>query len=220
MNFLFKFRIDHLISEDIHLKATGEIKFTDNNFIKSIFGPSGCGKTSLLKIFLGLTQNASANIQFKDEIWQNSQRQILIPTYKRRIGFVPQKECLFPFLNVRENLAYSIQAWSPAKIEMKVNDLIKLFQIEKFVDRKITDLSGGQKQRVSLARALACSPNLLLLDEAFSSLDATSREKLLPELSDWLHEIKVPSILVSHDERDARLLSSEIYHFAGHTLSL
>lgn len=220
MNKSLKFDIDYLINPVTYLKASGSVHFSSKNFIKAIFGPSGCGKTSLLKIFLGLTQDSNSSIQFGNVTWQSSQEKIFTPTYQRKIGFVPQNECLFPFLNVRENIIYSIQNWENEKIEKRLIELMELFQLKDLADRKISKISGGQKQRVSLARAVASEPQLLLLDEAFSALDSKSREKLLPELSDWLHELKIPSILVSHDEGDARLLSSEIYHFEGHCLLL
>ncbi len=216
MNSLFQFHIDYLIGKEIHLKSQGKINFTDNHFIKSIFGVSGCGKTSLLKIFLGFAPQKSGEIQFKDQIWQDAKH--FVPTFQRNIGFVPQKECLFPFLNVQENIIYAIQNWEPQKIKKRLDELLELFQLKDLANRKISEVSGGQRQRISLARAVASFPQLLLLDEAFSALDSKSREQLLPELSKWLHELKIPAIVISHDERDARLLSSEIYHFEGHSL--
>ncbi len=211
-------QIEHFITSNIQLQANGVIAFSEKNFVKSIFGPSGCGKTSLVKVLLGIIPNSRSQIKFRETIWQDSKHQFNLPTYLRKIGFVPQKECLFPFRSVKDNITYSIENLSTPRIQERLDELLELFQIVDLKNKKISELSGGQKQRVSIARAAASQPELLLLDEAFSALDSKSRESLLPELSNWLFKLKIPTLLVSHDERDAQLLGSEIYHFDGHKI--
>ncbi len=211
-------QINYLLTDEINLNATGNFIFTENNFIKSLFGPSGCGKTSLLRIILGLNTKTESSICFNESVWQSPIDKIFIKTNARRVGFVPQRDCLFPFKNVRENITYAIESWEAPLLEARLEELLELFQIKSLAERKISEISGGQKQRVSLARAVAAQPQLLLLDEAFSSLDSKSRKKLLPEISIWLHQLKIPAIVVSHDERDAQLLASEVFHFDGHNL--
>ncbi len=214
LSFQFKYKI----SQMIELKATVRHDFNSDQITLALFGPSGCGKTTLLKLILGLLKSPSGQIKFGSEVWQD--HDYFVPTYQRQIGFVPQKECLFSFLDVQRNIGYALKQLSQHERESRINELLKLFQIEDLKTRKISEISGGQKQRVSLARAIAHRPQLLLLDEAFTNLDFKSRQTLLPELADWLREMKIPTILISHDEKDAQLFSSHVFEFQNHHLQI
>jgi ABC-type sulfate/molybdate transport systems ATPase subunit len=212
------FEFDHEISWSIQLKAKGRFDFKKNQNTLAIFGESGCGKTTLIRLLLGLEKAPSGRVSFGEKIWQNENQ--FMPLHQRRIGFVPQKECLFQFLNVFDNIAYSIRKLSSQEKQFRVLELLKILKIENLRDRKISEISGGQKQRVSLARALANRPQLLLLDEAFTNLDLESRQAFLPELSLWLEKMDIASLMISHDERDALLFSSHIFKFKDHSLQI
>ncbi len=215
---LLQFDFEHEISKSICLKASGQFAFNKDHHQLAIFGESGCGKTSLLKLLLGIEKARIGQVIFGHEVWQDEK--IFIPAHQRRIGFVPQKECLFPFLNVSENISYSIRNLPKPERQARVDELLKILKIKDLSDRKISEISGGQKQRVSLARALANRPQLLLLDEAFTNLDLKSREEFLPELALWLEKLKIASLMISHDERDALLFSSHVFKFKDHSLRI
>ncbi len=213
MKSILNFEIAHRLSDQILLKAGGSLEFEPPHLIKSIFGPSGCGKSSLLKILLGSIANSQSTIEFNNEYWQSANSQIFLPSFRRQIGFVPQKECLFRFKNIRENILYGIQNLTESEKLRRLEEAHELFQIGDLLERRCDQISGGQKQRVALARAIATHPRLLLLDEAFSALDAKARELLLPKLALWLEKMKIPTLVVSHDEQDVKLLKSKIYRF-------
>ena len=169
----------------------------------ALLGPSGSGKTTLLKIIAGLEQQTNGQVIIND---QNVNK---LSTKDRHIGFVFQHYALFKHMNVFENIAFGLKVkpksvrLSDKEIEARVNELLKLVQIDNLGLRYVHELSGGQKQRVALARALAVEPKILLLDEPFSALDA----KLKLELRRWLRKLqkqtKITIILVTHDQEEA-----------------
>lgn len=162
----------------------------------TIFGKSGAGKTTLLRMIAGLSSPDKGLIQTTDQIWFCSSQKRHVPVQKRNIGFVFQNLALFPNMTILENLQYA------AGKNLDKPYLKKLLQITELTNmshRKPQFLSGGQQQRVALIRALARKPNLLLLDEPFSSLDIPMRRQLRKELLDFHHEFQLTTILVSHD---------------------
>jgi sulfate transport system ATP-binding protein len=172
----------------------------------ALLGPSGSGKTTLLRIIAGLEtpdRLGDAGIRFYEEDVAGR------PAAERRVGFVFQHYALFRHMSVFENVAFGMRV-QPRKsrpsrqvIEQRVNELLRLVQLDGFGKRFPSQLSGGQRQRVALARALAVGPRVLLLDEPFGALDAKVRQGL----RDWLRklhtEIHVTSILVTHDQEEA-----------------
>ena len=174
--------------------------------ILALLGESGCGKSSLLKAMLGLYPLSKGKIFFQGKEIQN------LPSHKRGISVVFQDLRLFPHLNVGENVGFSLELQKVPKAERKkrVEELLKLVQLEGYSERRIDSLSGGQMQRVAIARALAMNENILFLDEPFSALDPNLRR----EMGDFLLELKkkqnLTVVLVTHDQEEALRLAHRI----------
>jgi sulfate transport system ATP-binding protein len=171
----------------------------------ALLGPSGSGKTTLLRIIAGLDtpDSTASRIRFHEEDVATR------PAAQRRVGFVFQHYALFRHMSVFENVAFGMRVQprrhrpSREKIEQRVNELLRMVQLEGFGNRFPSQLSGGQRQRVALARALAVEPRVLLLDEPFGALDARVRQDLRAWLRRLHTEIHVTSILVTHDQEEA-----------------
>jgi len=172
----------------------------------AVVGPSGSGKSTILRILAGVERRAHGTVLVKEHCWQDSSSGTWVPSWDRRVGWVPQETLLFPHLTVRENLSYggALPDW--------VSETAVLLQIEDLLDRRSRRLSGGERQRVALGRALLSKPRLLLLDEPFSALDRPLRGELSELVSDWALDRSVPIVLVSHDEEDAKWLAEERWH--------
>ena len=174
--------------------------------ILALLGESGCGKSSLLKAMLGLYPLSKGKIFFQGKEIQN------LPTHKRGISVVFQDLRLFPHLNVGENVGFSLELQKVPKTERRkrVEELLKLVQLEGYSERRIDSLSGGQMQRVAIARALAMNENILFLDEPFSALDPNLRR----EMGDFLLELQkkenLTVVLVTHDQEEALRLAHRI----------
>ncbi len=176
-----------------------------------LLGPSGCGKTTLLRIIAGLTEpDAGGSIHFD----QNNVTAKPIET--RKVGMVFQSYALFPNMNVAQNIAYGLRVRGDNRtaINQRVDELLKLVQLEGFATRRVDELSGGQKQRVALARAVAINPSVLLLDEPLTALDAKLREALRLELKRLLSTLAVTSVFVTHDQAEAMALGDRIAVFS------
>jgi molybdate transport system ATP-binding protein len=180
-----------------------------------IFGPSGAGKTSLLDLIAGLRRANSAFIQLAGTVLTDTWRNLLVPSRRRGIGYVPQDLALFPHLSVRQNLFYGHKSGNGNGSLFGFEHVAKVLEIESLVSRGVTELSGGEKQRVALARALLASPRLLLLDEPLSSLDAPLREKIIPYFIRIRDEFRVPMLYVTHDRDEALALADEMIVLAG-----
>ena len=174
--------------------------------ILALHGESGCGKSSLLKAMLGLYPLSKGKIFFQGKEIQN------LPSHKRVISVVFQVLRLFPLLFVGENVGFSLELQKVPKAERKkrVDELLKLVQLEGYSERRIDSLSGGQMQRVAIARALAMNEKLLFLDEPFSALDPNLRR----EMGDFLLELQrkenLTVVLVTHDQEEALRLAHRI----------
>ena len=179
--------------------------------ILALLGESGCGKSSLLKAMLGLYPLSKGKIFFQGKEIQN------LPSHKRGISVVFQDLRLFPHLNVGENVGFSLELQKVPKAERKkrVEELLKLVQLEGYSERRIDSLSGGQMQRVAIARALAMNENILFLDEPFSALDPNLRR----EMGDFLLELQrkenLTVVLVTHDQEEALRLAHRIALMKG-----
>lgn len=194
-----------------HVNVLENINFSiKQGELVALLGPSGCGKTTLLRIIAGLETASSGQIYFADrEVTKLSAKQ-------RDIGFVFQNYALFRHMNVAENVAFGLKMkprsvrLNKTAIDERVNQLLELVQLDHFAKRYPDQLSGGQRQRVALARALASKPNVLLLDEPFSALDAKVRKDLRRWLRDFHHELNVTSIFVTHDQEEALEVADRI----------
>ncbi|WP_041862586.1 ABC transporter ATP-binding protein [Bordetella petrii] len=180
----------------------------------ALLGPSGCGKTTLLRLICGLEQaDAGASIRFgEDEV-------TTLPPEARGVGVVFQSYALFPNMSVVQNVAYGLRVRdiAAAERERRARELLALVRLDGFADRRVDQLSGGQRQRVALARALAIEPRVLLLDEPLTALDAKLREHLRVELAQMLRQLRVTTVIVTHDQDEAMMLGDRIAVMsAGH----
>lgn len=169
-------------------------------------GPSGCGKTTLLRLIAGLETPTSGSIYLGDKDLTK------IPAHKRNIGMVFQSFALFPHLNVAENIAYGLRIRGVDKsVRLKrASELLELVKLAGLDKRHISQLSGGQKQRVAMARALALEPDLFLLDEPLSALDAKLREAMQVELKLLQQRVGLTTIIVTHDQQEAMTMADVI----------
>jgi spermidine/putrescine transport system ATP-binding protein len=174
--------------------------------IFTILGPSGCGKTTLLRIIAGLELPDSGRI------FLNSKEITKLPASGRLVNTVFQSYALFPHLDVFSNVAFGLQARKTPKsvIGQKVGDILALLQMTGLENRHPHQLSGGQKQRVALARALVNEPELLLLDEPMSALDAHLRAQVQDELRGLQKKLGTTFVLVTHDHNEAKMLSNHL----------
>lgn len=175
-----------------------------------LFGPSGAGKSTILRLLAGLMRPAGGRVVLKNRVLVDTAAGVFIPAGKRGIGFVTQQPALFPHMDVHRNIAFGQRSMEKDSREQRISELLKLFRIEALSERMPAELSGGERQRVALARALAPEPELLLLDEPFSGLDALLKESILAELAAWLRERSLPALYVSHDVAEAFQTAAEV----------
>ena len=194
-------------------KAYGDARAVDDVSIDfpqgeltALLGPSGCGKTTLLRMIAGLEVPTAGTITLGG-------RDITrLPAHSRKFGMVFQSFALFPHLSVRENVGYALTiAGTPrAEVMARADKLLDLVQLQGFADRRIGQLSGGQRQRVAIARALAQEPEVFLLDEPMSALDAKLREEMQVELRLLQQRLGITTIVVTHDQREAMTMADRI----------
>jgi molybdate transport system ATP-binding protein len=175
-----------------------------------LFGPSGGGKTTILRCLAGLDRPQRGIIRFGEETWFDHDRGICLPPQARGIGFLFQEYALFPHLTAEGNVSYGLRSLKRAERQQRVQDILKLVGIAGLEQRYPRQLSGGQQQRLALARALACRPRLLLLDEPLSALDAPTRAEIRRELRGTLTRLDIPVILVTHDTVEALSMGEQI----------
>ena len=182
----------------------------DQGKFTSIYGKSGAGKTTLLKILAGLAQPDDGFIKVDKEEWFNKQAGINQVPQRRKIGFVFQDYALFPNMTVKENLEFVLPN---KKNKKRLSEILDIMELTGLSIRYPSELSGGQQQRVALARALVREPELLLLDEPFSSLDIEMRHSLQNEIANIHRYFHLTTILISHDP-------SEIYRLSEHVIEM
>jgi ABC-type Fe3+/spermidine/putrescine transport system ATPase subunit len=172
----------------------------------TLLGPSGCGKTTTLRCIAGFERPTSGTIHFLGKDFTT------IPPFRRNIGMVFQSYALFPHLSIFENVAYGLKMRELARheIDKKVDNILHLVGLEATKKRKPSELSGGQQQRIALARALVYNPQLLLLDEPLSNLDAKLRVYMREEIRRIQQQAKVTTIYVTHDQDEALSISDRI----------
>lgn len=181
------------------------LAITSGEFL-TILGESGSGKTTLLRLIAGFEQPDSG------EIWMAGQRLDSLPPYRRRINTVFQSYALFPHLSVFENVAYGlrVQRATKSEIDQRVGEVLTTVKMQEYVHSFPARLSGGQQQRVALARALVNRPQILLLDEPLSALDANLRRQMQFELKSLQRSVGITFVFVTHDQEEAMALSDRI----------
>jgi iron(III) transport system ATP-binding protein len=172
----------------------------------TLLGPSGCGKTTLLRSIAGFNQPE------KGEIYFSTKRVDKIAAHKRGIGMVFQNYAVFPHLNVFNNVAYGLKArnFSSDEIRPKVSRALQMVRLAGMEDRFPNQLSGGQLQRVAIARALVIEPQVLLMDEPLSNLDAKLRVEMRSEIRELQQSMKITTLYVTHDQEEALSISDSI----------
>jgi ABC-type Fe3+/spermidine/putrescine transport system ATPase subunit len=174
--------------------------------IACLLGPSGCGKTTLLRIIAGLEYADSGDVQL------NGQSISDVPVHQRDFGLMFQDFALFPHMSVEQNVAFGLRMrhmQQKAQRE-RIQEVLRLVGLAGFEHRDVTQLSGGERQRVALARSLAPSPRLLMLDEPLGSLDAALRERLVVELRTIIKQVGLTALYVTHDQQEAYAIADRI----------
>ena len=202
-------KIDHahkcygsnVIIEDLSLKIREGEFFT-------LLGPSGCGKTTLLRMIAGFNSIEGGDFYFNDTRIND------IDPSKRHIGMVFQNYAIFPHLSVRDNVMFGLKnqekKMSRAQMMEETEKFMKLMHIEEYAERKPERLSGGQQQRVALARALVIQPDVLLMDEPLSNLDAKLRVEMRETIRNIQHSVGITTVYVTHDQEEAMAVSDRI----------
>ena len=172
----------------------------------TLLGPSGCGKTTTLRLIAGFIKPDAGEILFNDKVVND------VPVWKRNIGIVFQDYALWPHMTVFDNIAYGLKVRKVGKREIRrrVKEVLELLNIKGLEDRKPSQLSGGQQQRVALARALVVEPDVLLLDEPLSNLDAKIRVNVRGEIKKLQRKLKITTIWVTHDQEEALSISDRV----------
>ena len=197
------------------VKAAQDVSFeVPRGMLFTLLGPSGCGKTTTLRSIAGLERPTAGTVTAEGRVLFSSEEGIFIAPNQRNFGMVFQSYAIWPHMNVFQNVAFPLQVRRdrPGKrvIDDKVMRVLAAVQLDHLAARDATALSGGQQQRLALARALVMEPQLLLLDEPLSNLDAKLREAMRFELKRLQRELKLTTIYVTHDQSEALALSHEI----------
>ena len=203
-----------LTIETLTLGYGGKVVVTAATFtlatgqIGSLLGPSGCGKSTLLRGIAGFERPLRGTVSMNGE--PLSTPGTLVEPERRQIGMVFQDVALFPHLDVGRNIAFGLRGSTKAEQRRRVDELLELFGLAGYGERMPHSLSGGEQQRVALARAMAPKPKLLLMDEAFSSLDAELRQAIVPEVRRILKHENMSAILVTHDHNEAFAMADQV----------
>ncbi len=199
--------VEHVIKKygEITIIPDLSVEIKNGEFF-TLLGPSGCGKTTLLRMIAGFNSIEGGNIKFDDTIINN------IPAHKRNIGMVFQNYAIFPHLTVRQNIEYGLKLRKikKAEIDERVDKILSVVKIEDYQNRLPEKLSGGQQQRVALARAIVIHPNVLLMDEPLSNLDAKLRVEMRSAIRDVQKEVGITTVYVTHDQEEALAISDRI----------
>ncbi len=181
-----------------------------NNETLALVGPSGSGKSTVLRSIAGIHKQVQGHVHVKGQYWLNSEQQIDLKPQQRSVGILFQEYALFPHKTALENIMLSLPEAPKEKQKQDAKIYLNRVHLSGLEERHPHQLSGGQKQRVALARALARNPDILLLDEPFSSLDQFTRQKLIREISRLKKDLGIPIIMVTHDLDEARIMADRI----------
>jgi molybdate transport system ATP-binding protein len=175
-----------------------------------LFGASGAGKTTVLDCIAGLSDPKEGRILAGAEVLFDSGRNLNVPAWKRRVGYVIQDLALFPHLTAAENVAYGLHHLSTQERSQRSRKILSTFRIEHLHDRRPAQISGGERQRVALARALVLEPRALLLDEPLAALDRPTKSHILDDLRQWNQAHRVPILYVTHSSDEVFALGEKV----------
>lgn len=188
--------------------------------VSALFGHSGSGKTTCLRAIAGLERAAGGYLEVNGVVWQDDARGVFLPTHQRPLGYVFQEANLFEHLTIRRNLEYGMKRLPPTERRVSLEQAVELLGIAQLLERKPATLSGGERQRVGIARALAVSPAILLMDEPLAALDIKRRNEILPYLERLHDELEIPLLYVSHaPDEVARLADHLVLLEAGRVVA-
>ena len=172
----------------------------------TLLGPSGCGKTTLLRMIIGFNTIEGGEIKINGNVINN------IPVNKRNMGMVFQNYAIFPHMSVKENVAFGLKnrGLSKQEIEDKIKEILDIVKIDEYKDRMPDKLSGGQQQRVALARAIVIHPQVLMMDEPLSNLDAKLRVEMRNAIKNIQQQVGITTVYVTHDQEEALAVSDRI----------
>jgi ABC-type sulfate/molybdate transport systems ATPase subunit len=195
---------------------TFEVEAEIPSGVTVVLGASGAGKTTLMRYIAGLQRPDAGRITLAGRTLCDTATHAWVPPERRNIGVVFQEYALFPHLSVAANVAYGLRARreSAATVAERTDRALAMLEITPLAKHDVKALSGGQRQRVALARALAIEPAALLLDEPLSALDPTTRERVRAELAGLFAELRIPVVLVTHDDADRRAFGERTLHLA------
>ena len=192
---------NHKVIEDFTLTL-------EKGKIGCLLGPSGCGKTTILRLIAGFEDITTGEIHINSHLVSSTKYKI--PPEERGIGMVFQDYALFPHLSVKDNIAFGLKPGRNGNRQKQILELLEFVGLKDAADKYQHELSGGQQQRVALARALAPKPDLLLMDEPFSNLDVTLRERLSMEVRTILKELNISAMMVTHNQSEAFAMADDI----------
>lgn len=188
-----------------------DVRFEAAPGVTVLFGPSGSGKSTTLAAIAGFARPTSGRIALGDATWFDSGARIDVPVHKRAVAFVFQSLALFPHMTAAQNVAYGMQRDLDREAKRtRALALLDRLRVAPLADRKPGTFSGGEAQRVALARALATEPRVVLLDEPFSALDRELRVDLVGDLREFVRELDVPVLFVTHHRQEARALGQRV----------
>src|SRR5687768_4562317 len=200
------------VTGDGQVQAVHDVSFeVKTGEFFSLLGPSGCGKTTTLRCIAGLETPDSGEIWIDDKPVFSSNKGIMVPVHEREIGMVFQSYAVWPHMTVAQNVGYPLvhgrRKLPRNETKKRVKEILHLVQLDDLEARPSSLLSGGQQQRVAVARALVAEPQLLLMDEPLSNLDAKLRVEMRHELRDLFERLKLTALYVTHDQEEALVLS-------------
>tara|TARA_Y100000766_G_scaffold84663_1_gene71955 strand:- start:465 stop:1115 length:651 start_codon:yes stop_codon:yes gene_type:complete len=196
-NLNHSYDADTLILQDINLDISKGERV-------AILGPSGCGKSTLLRLIAGLEKQKTGLIKINDS--EVSSENAFLPPEKRKVGLVVQEKALFPHLSVQQNICFGIR--DKRDRDSIAQSLMGLLKIDSLKNKYPHEISGGEQQRVALARSMAPNPSLLMLDEPFSALDVDLKNNLYEEISNLFSERNITVLLVTHDLKEAEIMTT------------
>ncbi len=204
---MVKVRLENVTKRFGEVLAADDVNLTinDGEFF-TFLGPSGCGKTTTMRIVAGLEYPTEGRVIYDDvDVTQ-------LPSFRRNTGMVFQNYALWPHMTVRENVAYGLKVRKlpKAEVDSRVEDILELVHLGGMEERFPNQLSGGQQQRVALARVLVINPDILLLDEPLSNLDAKLRVEMREEIKDIQRRLGITTIYVTHDQEEAMAVSDRV----------